>query len=121
MKTILVVDDRQEVRDLLERTLASKEYKIRGAGSGQEVLASARDERPDLIIMDIRIPGPVDGIQATQILKSYPETRHAKVIVLTGTKDPRAPEEATKAGADAFFSKPFSPVALLRKIDELLG
>lgn len=121
MKTLLVVDDRWEVRDLLERTLARKEYKILGAGSGLEALASVRDEKPDLIIMDIGMPGLVDGIQATQILKSYPETRDAKVIVLTGTDDPMAPEEAANAGADAFLSKPFSPLDLLRKIDELLG
>jgi len=121
MKTILIVDDRWEVRDLLESTLARKEYKILEAGSGLEALSTARDERPDIIIMDIAMPGLVDGIQATQVLKSYPETMHAKVIVLTGTDDLRAPEEASNAGADAFFSKPFSPLDLLRKIDELVG
>lgn len=120
MKTILVVDDHREVQELLEHTLARKGYKILGVRSGQEALTSARNEKPDLIIMDIGMPGPVDGLQATQMLKSYPETRHAKVIVLTGTEDPMAPQESSNAGADAFFTKPFSPVGLLRKIDELL-
>jgi CheY-like chemotaxis protein len=121
MRTLLVVDDHREVRGLLERTLARKDYKMLGAGSGQEALTLARHEKPDLIIMDIGMPGPVNGIQATQILKSHPETRHTKVIVLTGRGDARAPEDAAKAGADAFISKPFSPLDLLRKIEELLG
>ena len=121
MKSILVVDDRSEVRELLERTLARADYKIVGAGSGQEALAIARDETPDLIIMDIGMPGAVDGIEATRILKSYPITRSARVIVPTGRGDARGPEEAVKAGADAFFSKPFSPLELLRKIEVLLG
>jgi len=121
MKSILVVDDRSEVRELLERTLARADYKIVGTGSGQEALAIARDETPDLIIMDIGMPGAVDGIEATRILKSHPMTRSAKVIVLTGRGDARDPEEAIKAGADVFFSKPFSPLELLRKIEVLLG
>jgi len=121
MKSILVVDDRPEVRELLERTLARGDYKIVGVGSGQEAVAIARGETPDLIIMDIRMPGAVDGIEATRILKSYPVSRCAKVIVLTGRGDARDTEEAAKAGADAFFSKPFSPLELLRKVEELLG
>lgn len=121
MKKILVVDDRAEVRDLLERTLARGSYQIFSAGNGQEAVALARDEAPDLIVMDIMMPGDLNGTEATRILKSDPQTRVSKVMILTGKEGAQVVQDATNAGADVFVAKPFSPLELLQKIDELLG
>jgi len=121
VKKILVVDDRAEVRDLLERTLARGSYQIFSAGNGQEAVALARDEAPDLIVMDIMMPGDLNGTEATRILKSDPQTRVSKVMILTGKEGAQVVQDATNAGADVFVAKPFSPLELLQKIDELLG
>jgi len=120
MKRILVVDDEKDIRKLLEETLKSKDYEILQAGTGEDALVISRKMKPDLILMDIMMPGDLNGIEATRILKSGVRTKQLKVIVLTSNSTLK--KEAMDAGADAYFSKPFSPLELLRKIDdELLG
>lgn len=121
MKRILVVDDRSEVRELLEKTLAKGRYETLCAENGQDALSMARELQPDLILMDIMMPGSLNGNETTRILKSDPATKYLKVVMLTGKEEPQTMDEALAAGADGFFSKPFSPLELLRKIEELLG
>jgi CheY-like chemotaxis protein len=74
MKKILIVDDRLEVRRLVEITLSVENYQIIQAESGQEAINIVKAEKPDLIIMDISMPGEIDGLEATRILKNDPET-----------------------------------------------
>jgi len=82
-------------------------------------LVISRKMRPDLILMDIMMPGDLNGIEATRMLKADVRTKQSKVIILTSSSTLK--EIAMSAGADAYFSKPFSPLELLRKIDEFLG
>lgn len=119
MRRILIVDDREEVRDLLEATLKRGNYQIITATNGQEALEVAGNRRPHVIVMDVLMPGCVDGIQATRILKSDARTRESKILILTGKEAGKMAEEASSAGADAYLSKPFSPLMLLRTVDEL--
>ncbi len=121
MKTILIVDDRPEVVELLEKTLGTGRFDLLFAGTGEEALTVAREQSPDLIVMDIVMPGVPNGTEATRILKSDPETKSSKILILTGKAGILVEEEAMKAGADAFLTKPFSPLELLWRIDELLG
>jgi len=121
MTRILVVDDHPEVCELLKKTLTRGGYEILLAGSGQDAVTLARDQRPDVILMDLMMPGAVSGTEATRMLKSDPRTKLAKIIILTGTEGDKVAKEATEAGADSFFSKPFSPLELLRKLDEILA
>jgi len=118
MKRILVVNDGTYVRSLLEQTLKRKDYEIQ-AGTGKDVLSISRKERPDLILMDLRIPGGLDEIKAMRMLKSDVRTKQLKVIILTSSGNLR--DEAMDAGADAYLYKPFSPMELLQKVDELMG
>jgi len=118
MKRILVVDDEKDIRKLLEETLKSKDYEILQVGTGEDALVISRKIRPDLILMDIMMPGDLNGIEATRMLKSDVRTKQSKVIVLTSSGTLK--EIAMSAGADAYFLKPFSPLELLRKIDEFL-
>ncbi len=120
MKTILVVDDKPEVRELLQKTLARGKYETFCAESGQDALTVARERHPDLILMDIMMPGTLNGNETTRILKSDPVTSDTKIVMLTGREGSQAMDEALAAGADGFFAKPFSPLELLRKIEELL-
>ena len=119
MKRILVVDDEKDIRKLLEETLKSKDYEILQAGTGEDALVISRKMRPDVILMDIMMPGDMNGIEATRMLKADVRTKQSKVIILTSSSILK--EIAMSAGADAYFLKPFSPLELLRKIDEFLG
>ncbi len=121
MKKILIVDDRAEVRELVEVTLRSSEYMSLQAESGEKAIEIAKAERPHLIIMDIMMPGGIDGLETTRILKGDPETSESIIIILTAKGQEIDREEGFKAGADDYFVKPFSPLDLIRKVDEVLG
>ena len=118
MKRILVVDDEKDIRKLLEETLKRTDYEILQAGTGEDALVISRKMRPDVILMDIMMPGDLNGIEATRMLKADVRTKQSKVIILTSSGTLK--EMAMSAGADAYFLKPFSPLELLRKIDEFL-
>ena len=121
MKKILIVDDREEVRDLVEATLSRGEYEILKGTNGSQAVEIAQAHRPDLILMDIMMPGPVDGLEATRIIKGDPGTRNCTVILLTAKGQATDREQGIQAGADEYFAKPFSPLELLKKVEQVLG
>jgi two-component system, OmpR family, phosphate regulon response regulator PhoB len=120
MKKILIVDDRLEVRELVEVTLRVKDYLILQASSGEAALETVKTEKPDLILMDIMMPGGMDGLEATRIIKNDPETKNCTVIMLTAKGQQADREKGLEAGADDYFVKPFSPLDLIRKVEEVL-
>jgi two-component system phosphate regulon response regulator PhoB len=121
MKKILVVDDMKEIRELVEFTLRSEDYQIFQAKSGDEAIKLARAEKPDLVIMDIMMPGGIDGLEATRVLKNDPETKECTIIILTAQGQQADREAGFEAGADDYFAKPFSPLELIKKVEEVLG
>ncbi|MCJ7580902.1 MAG: response regulator [Candidatus Aminicenantes bacterium] len=121
MKKILIVDDQLEVRELVEITLRSGDYKIFQAKNAQEAVEVARAEKPDLVIMDVMMPGDMDGLEATRILKESPQTKDSKVIMLTAKGQKTDLDEGIRAGADGYFIKPFSPLDLIKKVEEMIG
>lgn len=120
MKKILIVDDQLEVRELVEVTLRSGDYQVLQAEDGKNAIEIAKTEKPDLIIMDIMMPGETDGVEATRVLKEDPKTKGCPIIMLTakGQEDDRI--EGLQAGADDYFIKPFSPLQLIKKVEEVL-
>jgi CheY-like chemotaxis protein len=120
MKKILIIDDQVEVRDLVEVTLRSGEYQVLQGASGMEAIEMARKERPDLIIMDVMMPGEIDGLEATRRIKADPETKGCTVLMLTGRSQSEDREKGTAAGADDYFIKPFSPLELIQKVEEVI-
>ena len=120
MKKILIVDDQAEVRELVEVTLRAGNFKVFQAKSGEEAIQITQTEKPDLIIMDIMMPGDMDGLQATQELKKDPQTRDCRIIILTAKGQETDKEKGFAAGADDYFIKPFSPLELIRKVEEAL-
>jgi two-component system phosphate regulon response regulator PhoB len=121
MKKILIVDDKKEIRQLVEVTLRSEDYKILQAGDGKEGIEIAKAERPDLILMDIMMPGDMSGLEATKAIKNDPETKNIPVIMLTAQGRKQDREIGLEAGADDFFTKPFRPLELIKKVEEVLG
>jgi len=121
MKKILIVDDQAEVRRLVEMTLMVGNYHIIQAQSGEEAIEAVKAEKPDLVIMDVMMPGGIDGLEATRILKNDPETRGCTIIMLTSKAQEAEKQEGFRAGVDDYFVKPFSPLELIKKVEEILG
>lgn len=120
MKKILIADDHFEIRELLKDTLSDGDYEISFTESGSKAVSMAKDEQPDIIIMDIMMPGRINGLEATGIIKTEPLCKNVKVIILSAKGRDKDKIEALKVGASAFIEKPFSPVNLLKKIENLL-
>jgi two-component system, OmpR family, phosphate regulon response regulator PhoB len=121
MKKILIVDDEPGIRKLVKSTLKSKDYQILQAENGQKAVDIAREENPDLILMDIMMPGDLDGLGATRILKGDPKTSHSAIIILSARIQEEDLAKGMQAGANEYFTKPFSPLDLVKKVEEVLG
>ena len=120
MNKILVVDDQADIRDLIEAALIIKDYEILKAKSGDEAVKIAKKEKPGLIIMDIMMPGNTNGLEACRMIKEDPETRDSKIVMLSGKGLATDRQAGFEAGSDDYFVKPFSPLELLKKIEEVL-
>lgn len=116
---ILIVDDSQSIRDLLEITFNMEKYQLVKVKNAVECLATVVWFNPEIIIMDVMMPGEMNGLDATKILKSSEDTQKIKIILLTGKGRKEDVEEGIKVGADYFFVKPFSPLELLKKVESI--
>ena len=122
MKTILIVDDHERIRELVVATLGDiGDYQIIEAKNAEEGVALARKSRPDLVLMDVTMPGEYDGLEAARIIKLDPDTSEIYVVMLTAKGQMADIERGEEAGVDGYFVKPFSPIELIRKVESLLG
>jgi two-component system cell cycle response regulator DivK len=117
---ILAVDDQEDNRRILRDLLTAASYQVIEATTGEEAVALAEAQVPDLILMDIQLPG-IDGYEATRRIKANPRLRAIPLIVVTSYALSGDEAKATAAGADGYVSKPFSPRALLAKVREQLA
>ena len=117
-RRILVVDDDEELRELLRRTLPTDGFEILEARNGREALERVDDGAPDLVVLDWSMPER----SGADVLAELERRRlRLPVIVLTASADPRHRRAAESYGADVFLTKPFSPLELLREIERLLA
>ena len=119
-RRILVVDDQEDNRRILRDLLTASGFEVIEGKTGEEGVALAEERGPDLILMDIQLPG-IDGYEATRQIKAKPALSATPLIVVTSYALSGDDAKAFAAGADAYVSKPFSPRALLAKVRELLG
>lgn len=112
---VLVVDDLSENTRILRDFLSPQGYRVIEAGNGKDALATIAEMPPDVILLDLVMPG-MDGFEVCQTVKSSPATRHIPVIVITGLAERRANIRAVEAGADDFITKPFDIVLLRARI-----
>jgi CheY-like chemotaxis protein len=120
MAKILIVEDNELNRDMLSRRLIRRGYNIVMAVDGEEGIAAAKTENPDLILMDMSLP-VVDGWEATRRLKAEPLTRTIPVIGLTAHAMGGDREKVIEAGCDDYDTKPVELSRLLQKIETLLA
>jgi two-component system, cell cycle response regulator DivK len=120
MATILLVEDNDLNRDMLSRRLSRRGYEVQVSVDGAQGIEMARSLRPDLILMDLDLPG-IDGLEATRRLKAETDTREIPVVALTANAMAGDRERALAAGCDDYDSKPVDVTRLLDKIQALLG
>ena len=114
---ILVVEDHEDNRRIMRDLLTSSGFEVIEAVTGVEGVSAAETYRPDLIVMDIQLPG-IDGYEATRRIKANPNLQKVPIIVVTSYALSGDDMKAFEAGCDAYVAKPFSPRELLAKIRE---
>lgn len=118
-RAVLVVDDDPFIRKLIATTLEDvAEFEIHEAADGTEALDVARRKRPSLVFLDIDMPD-IDGIDACRRLREDPATSAATIVMLTAAHGEELERQAAAAGADLYLTKPFSPLDLLRLVDQI--
>ena len=117
---ILVVDDYQDAREMYAEYLQFSGFRVAEARNGNEALEQAFALRPDLILMDLSLPG-MDGWEATRVLKADDRTKNIPVVALTGHALAGASEGAKKAGCDSFVTKPCLPDDLVVEVRRMLS
>jgi two-component system phosphate regulon response regulator PhoB len=118
-RRVLVADDDDALRRLIWTTLGAQHFELLEAVDGEEALRIARDQHPELVLLDVNMP-KLDGFEVCRQLKTEPETAGIKVVILSARGADTDRARGREAGADDYFSKPFSPVQLLNKVYALL-
>ena len=119
-KRILVVDDEHELVEALQIRLGTAGHDVLAAYDGQEGLAKAQKEKPDLIILDLMLP-KIDGYKICRMLKFDEKYKQIPIIMLTARAQESDKKTGYETGADAYFTKPFQHIVMLAKIKELLA
>jgi two-component system cell cycle response regulator DivK len=118
-KRILVVEDQEDNRQIIRDLLSATDYEIMEAESGEQAFEAVAKQRPDLILMDIQLPG-IDGYETTRRLKADPALRSITIIAVTSYALSGEEQKARAAGCDEYVPKPYTPRQLLAKIRQYL-
>lgn len=116
---VLIVDDEEDILELLEYNLAREGYRVERATTGEDALAYAKADPPDLIILDLMLPG-VDGLDVCRTLRADAATGKIPIIVLTAKGDDADIVAGLELGADDYVTKPFSPKVLIARVRNVL-
>ena len=120
MQRILVVEDQDDIREVVRITLELGDFELQEAENADIALQIAGRWKPDLVLMDIMMPGSMDGLAACQRIKQDPALKKTKVILLSAKGQAADIQAGQRAGADAYMVKPYSPLQLLATIERVL-
>lgn len=120
-KKVLIVDDQTEVRELVNVSLQLGNYEVRDAKNGDEAVITAKEFMPDLMLLDINMPGgSIDGYEVCKNIKSNPSTAKIMVVMLSSNSREVDIEKGKKAGCNGYLTKPFSPFELMQEVEKYL-
>lgn len=114
-ESILVVEDEEDIRELLKYNLEKEGYQVFGSATGEEALQAVRNRRPDLILLDLMLPG-MDGLEVCRKIRGEAQTQHLPIIMLTAKGEEADIVTGLELGADDYITKPFSPRVLLARL-----
>jgi CheY-like chemotaxis protein len=116
---ILIVEDTDSIRRMLEALVSARADEVIAVSRGEEGLDRAFEVVPDLILLDLNLPGLYNGLEVCSRLRANPVTRKVPIFIVSASVDAESQLRAKQAGATLFFPKPFSPMAILKEIDAL--
>ena len=120
MKRVLIVEDQADIRKLIRMTLEFEPYEIHEAANGINGLQLAGEVVPDLILLDVMMPGEIDGLQVCARVRANPALQATRVVLLTARGQTQDRDAGQQAGADEYLIKPFSPLQLIETIERLM-
>ena len=116
MKKILIVEDQDDARKMISMALGRTSYQLLEAANGAEALKAARDHTPEVVILDVKMPGSINGFQVCEMIKTDAELSKTFVILASGLNDSKDFAEARRVGANAYLVKPFRLARLVEII-----
>lgn len=116
---ILIIEDSDSICRMIEALVAARGYEVQSAPSGARGLELAFENTPDVVLADLNLPGSFDGFEVTRRIRENEATREVPVIIISAMSDDESRNKALEAGASAYYTKPFSPISLLKEIDAL--
>ncbi len=121
MQKILIVDDQPEIRELVKITLQNENYAIIEASNGREAVDKIKKEKPNLVLLDIMLPEDIDGFEVCSQIKNDNNLKNIFIVMLSSHGSKEDIKKGKSVGADDYFIKPFSPLQLIEKVEDLLG
>jgi DNA-binding response OmpR family regulator len=116
---ILVVEDQDSIRRMIEALVKARGNDVTAVSSGAKAIDVALTAPPDLVLLDLMLPGQFDGLAVCRRLREEAATREIPIMIISALDDDASRAKATEAGATAYYTKPFSPTALLKEIEKL--
>lgn len=114
---VLIVEDSDSIVRMIEALIKARGFDVRAASSGAKGVEEALAWKPHVVLLDINLPGSIDGIEACKRLRAEKDSKEIPIIFISAMTDEEVKRRAHEAGASAYFEKPFSPLALLKEIE----
>jgi DNA-binding response OmpR family regulator len=116
---ILLVEDQDSIRSLIETLVSARGHQVVAVKNGAKALELAWDQAPDVVLLDLHLPGMYDGFAVCEKLRAHPTTSAVPVVVISASDDTESRAKAARTGATSYYGKPFSPRALLKELETL--
>jgi DNA-binding response OmpR family regulator len=114
---ILIVEDSDSISRMIEALVSARGHTVTTAASGNRALELVATTSPEVVLLDLNLPGSLDGFEVCRRLRADEPTKAIPIVIITALDDEESKHRALEAGASAYYTKPFSPMALLKEIE----
>jgi DNA-binding response OmpR family regulator len=116
---ILIVEDSDSIRSMIRTLMTARGHDVEAVSTGAKGIYAALARKPDVVLLDLHLPGTFDGLYVCRRLREALPTRAVPIIIISAMADDATKAKAMEAGATAYYTKPFSPTALLKELESL--